>query len=166
MGPTALLPLRRKACWGFFRPKNPTALAGCEPANLGTKGQHAASRSPKPLFEKVNNRLKVMLLLIALEVMFPSRPRVYILSGSFSCGTSFLLNLTSEVSLQLQWGYEKRVSCPSGCVIITYSDWQKQMRNFERGNVFVLCILIIFRRSETILLQTRHVRTFWSKPSF
>jgi len=25
MGPTALLPLRRKACWGFFRPKNPTA---------------------------------------------------------------------------------------------------------------------------------------------
>ena len=29
MGPTALLPLRRKACWGFFRPKNPTASAGC-----------------------------------------------------------------------------------------------------------------------------------------
>jgi hypothetical protein len=33
-----------------FRPKNPTALAGCEPANLGTKGQHATSRQPKPLF--------------------------------------------------------------------------------------------------------------------
>ena len=49
MGPTALLPLRRKACWGFFRPKNPKALAGCEPANLGTKGQHATSRPPKPL---------------------------------------------------------------------------------------------------------------------
>jgi len=28
----------------FFRPKNPTASAGCELANLGTKGQHAASR--------------------------------------------------------------------------------------------------------------------------
>ena len=39
MGPTALLPLRRKAYWGFFRPKNPTASAGFEPANLGTKGQ-------------------------------------------------------------------------------------------------------------------------------
>jgi hypothetical protein len=39
MGPTALLPLRRKACWGFFRTKNPTA--GCEPPNLGTKSQHA-----------------------------------------------------------------------------------------------------------------------------
>jgi len=44
MGPTALLPLRRKA-------KNPTALAGFEPANLGTKGQHATPRPPKPLTE-------------------------------------------------------------------------------------------------------------------
>jgi hypothetical protein len=35
----ALLPLRRKACWGFFRPKNPTALAGFEPTILGTRGQ-------------------------------------------------------------------------------------------------------------------------------
>ena len=34
----------------FFRPKNPTASAGCEPANVGTKGQHATSRPPKPLF--------------------------------------------------------------------------------------------------------------------
>ena len=49
MGPTALLPLRRKACWGFFHPKNPTASARCETANLGTKGQHATSRPPKPL---------------------------------------------------------------------------------------------------------------------
>ena len=48
MGPTALLPVRRKACWGFFRPKNLTALAGFEPANLGTKGQHATPRPPKP----------------------------------------------------------------------------------------------------------------------
>jgi len=29
-----------KARWGFFRPKNLTASAGFEPANLGTKGQH------------------------------------------------------------------------------------------------------------------------------
>jgi hypothetical protein len=48
MGQTALLPLRRKACWGFFRLKNPTASAGFEPANLGTKGQHATCRPPKP----------------------------------------------------------------------------------------------------------------------
>ena len=40
---------RRQACSGFFRPKNPTASAGIEPANLGTKGQHATPRPPKPL---------------------------------------------------------------------------------------------------------------------
>ena len=49
MRPTGLLPFRRKACWGFFRPKNPTASAGCEPVNLSTKGQHATSRPSKPL---------------------------------------------------------------------------------------------------------------------
>jgi hypothetical protein len=32
MGQTALLHLRRKGCCGFFRPKNPTASAGIEPA--------------------------------------------------------------------------------------------------------------------------------------
>ena len=47
IGPTALLPLRRKVCWGFFRPKNPTASAGFEAANVGTKGQHATPRPPK-----------------------------------------------------------------------------------------------------------------------
>ena len=49
MEPTALLPLRRKTCWGFFRPEKSDGLAGFEPANLGTKDQHATSRSPKPL---------------------------------------------------------------------------------------------------------------------
>jgi hypothetical protein len=49
LGQTTLLLLRRKACWGLFRPKDPTASAGFEPANLGTKGQHATSRPPKPL---------------------------------------------------------------------------------------------------------------------
>jgi hypothetical protein len=40
-GQTALLSLRRKACWGFLHPKNPTASAGFEPAILGTRGQQA-----------------------------------------------------------------------------------------------------------------------------
>jgi hypothetical protein len=46
-----LLPLRRKARWGFFffALKNLMDSAGFEPANLGTKGQHATSRPPKPL---------------------------------------------------------------------------------------------------------------------
>jgi len=38
MGQTALLPLRRKVCWGFFRPKNLTASARFEPTILGTRG--------------------------------------------------------------------------------------------------------------------------------
>jgi hypothetical protein len=45
MGPTSLLPLRRKECWWFFRPKIPKASAGFEPASLGTRGQHANHRS-------------------------------------------------------------------------------------------------------------------------
>ena len=32
----------------FFALKNPTASVGFEPANLGTKGQHATSRRPQP----------------------------------------------------------------------------------------------------------------------
>ena len=39
---------------GFFALKNPTASAGFEPANLGTKGQHATSRPPKPLSNRFN----------------------------------------------------------------------------------------------------------------
>ena len=37
----------------FFALKNPTAMAGFEPANLGTKGQHATSRPPKPRYNKL-----------------------------------------------------------------------------------------------------------------
>ena len=33
----------------FFALKNPTASAGFEPANLGTKGQQATTRPPKPI---------------------------------------------------------------------------------------------------------------------
>ena len=56
MGPTALLPLRRKACLGFFRPKNLTASAGFEPANLGTKGHDATPRTPKPFLSFIPHK--------------------------------------------------------------------------------------------------------------
>jgi hypothetical protein len=49
MGQTALLPLRRKACWIFFALKIPKASVEFETANLGSKGQHAISRPLKPL---------------------------------------------------------------------------------------------------------------------
>jgi hypothetical protein len=41
MGPTAFTSPPKEAMLRIFRPKNPTALAGFEPANLGTRGQHA-----------------------------------------------------------------------------------------------------------------------------
>jgi hypothetical protein len=57
MGPTALLRLRRMARWGFFfRPKNPAASAGFEPANLGTTDQRANHRS------RLNGELTVISL--------------------------------------------------------------------------------------------------------
>jgi hypothetical protein len=57
----ALLPLQRKVCWGFFALKNPTASAGFEPTNLGTKDQHATSRPLKPLCHKnyMSNNYKI-----------------------------------------------------------------------------------------------------------
>ena len=47
----------------FFALKNPTASAGFEPANLGTIGQHATSRPPKPL----NNGLERDKLIVYLR---------------------------------------------------------------------------------------------------
>ena len=53
MGQTALLPSRPEGrrAEDFFALKNPTASAGFQPANLGTKGQHATSWQPKPLIK-------------------------------------------------------------------------------------------------------------------
>jgi len=41
----------------FFALKNPTASAGFQPANLGTKGQHATSRPPKPLCSRLSKEV-------------------------------------------------------------------------------------------------------------
>jgi hypothetical protein len=50
MGQAFNLPLRSEGVLRiFFALKNPTASAGFETANLGTKVQHGTSRPPKPL---------------------------------------------------------------------------------------------------------------------
>jgi hypothetical protein len=50
MGPTALIPLRRKACWGFFPPEKSWRLQpGLNPRTWVLKRQHATPRPPKPL---------------------------------------------------------------------------------------------------------------------
>jgi hypothetical protein len=48
-GQTALLPSEGRRAEDFYALKNSMASAGFEPANLGTKGQHATSRPPKAL---------------------------------------------------------------------------------------------------------------------
>ena len=72
MGPRALLSLRRKACWRIFRPKNPTASAGFEPANLGTRGQHATPTPPKLLIE-VMSKQNIIRGIFRACVMTPCR---------------------------------------------------------------------------------------------
>ena len=47
--PRLYFPSEGRRAEDFFAPKNPTASAGFETANLGTKGQHATPRPPKPL---------------------------------------------------------------------------------------------------------------------
>ena len=58
MGQTALLPSEGRRAEDFFALKNPTASAEFEPANLGTKGQHATSRPPKPRNDYVNEKFQ------------------------------------------------------------------------------------------------------------
>jgi hypothetical protein len=49
MGQAFYFPSKGRRAEDFFALKNPTASAGFEAANLGTKGQHAISRPTKPL---------------------------------------------------------------------------------------------------------------------
>ena len=66
MGTTALIPLRRKACWGFFHPKTPTVSVEFEPTILGTKGQHATHRPPKSPCTYYWNRISFRSVIIVL----------------------------------------------------------------------------------------------------
>jgi hypothetical protein len=46
--------MQKEGVLRIFRPKNPTASAGCELASLGTKGLHATSRPQKPLIMDIH----------------------------------------------------------------------------------------------------------------
>ena len=49
----------------FFALKNPTASVGFEPANLGTKGQHATSRPVKPLCDfLITSRFRIFVIFL------------------------------------------------------------------------------------------------------
>ena len=101
MGRTALLPLRRKVCWGFFRPKNPTASAGFEPTNLVTKGQPA---TPRPPF--VHNYFRLFCREYNLS---PLGTPDFLRSNLYICRIprlrSYLFSMTSFHNLSLRSGH-------------------------------------------------------------
>jgi hypothetical protein len=69
----------------FFALKNPTALAGFESVNLGTRGQHATPKPQKPLSESPYLSIKLyciyvcymntMLYIVILSAVSPNRSR-------------------------------------------------------------------------------------------
>ena len=86
---------------GFFRPKNSKASAGFEPANLGTKGQHATPRPPKS---------------IILEYVHFYLTRVwnFEISALYNCGyflflleNSFMMALLARNMLLILWAVIK-----------------------------------------------------------
>ena len=66
-------PPKEGMLWIFLPLKNLMASAGFEPANLGTKGQHATSRPPKPLSSSLpskNINIKIYRTMILPFVLY------------------------------------------------------------------------------------------------
>ena len=158
MGLTALLPLQRKACWGFFRPKNPTASAGFEPANLGIKGQHATPRPPKPLWIRYIINIEVQLLVIYIFWIWLMYGRWSKLKKtSKSC--IYLVLWDSELSIwysqqniifqkldflpshvKMQWGTYSFLSLWEGAVLYHWTSFPPEERNRFHFWNFVFCL--------------------------
>jgi hypothetical protein len=64
----------------FFALKNPTASAGFEPANLGTKGQHATPRPPNPLSVALGIQHSILIRHIVICGPFDSTMFFHIIS--------------------------------------------------------------------------------------
>jgi len=104
MGPTAYFPSKERGAENFFALKNPTASAGFEPANLGTKRQHATPRPPKPLGKtykfKTPCKMTVMYKQILKLLQISSYNDVYHYS---SCVPPLPANIYLQLSSILKW---------------------------------------------------------------
>ena len=120
MGPTVLLPFRRKACWGFFRPS-----AGFEPANLGTKGQHATPKPPKPLIHTLYILFPVWLKFIIGNLILVLLNVCEFCENRIGKGEWVLLTRANEVTFVRAycgtvWHLESNRRLCKGCVLVTY----------------------------------------------
>ena len=66
----------------FFALKNPKVSAGFEPANLGTKGQHATSRPSKPLILHLTD-IKVVKICTKTQVRLCTYLSIFNLNNSY-----------------------------------------------------------------------------------
>ena len=81
----------------IFSPfKNLTGSAGFEPANLGTKGQHATPRPPKPLFFLTFSIKARLVLLLSTASRFTQYPPDGNMAG-LTCLVTIMLSHPSPI---------------------------------------------------------------------
>ena len=79
----------------FFALKIPTASAVFEPGNLGTKGQHATSRPPKPLEKSYNGECEYEVLwsLYKENILSPHRALPCLRHRLLQCSHSLVIRI-------------------------------------------------------------------------
>jgi hypothetical protein len=86
----------------FFALKNPTASAGFEPANLGTKGQQATSRPSKPIIQYTDK------IIFIVRLWFFNSPFLY-----FQTVTADVGMLAYSNTVSLVWQHQLWIGRPS-----------------------------------------------------
>ena len=105
----------------FFALKNPTASVGFEPANFGTKGQHATSRPPKPLFRGiygvkwVKNSLMAARILALVLQWFPSTSSSVFPHRQKRCLHLIQLTVASRLFVPPNSHYQELVNGMTAC---------------------------------------------------
>jgi hypothetical protein len=108
-GQMALIPFRRKARWEFFRPENPTALAGSEAASMLT------TKPSKLLLKEV-----VDVLLVRSKFSTPTCFGIWLPSSG---GRECLISYSSNV---LCYGHVQAMTHPVWSVVVEFHNNQPQ----------------------------------------
>jgi hypothetical protein len=160
MGPTALLPSEWSRADDFFALKNPTA-------NLGTKGQHATPRPPKPLnfrtwkhtllYKSYNfsSLLPTNKIMVKVHKIFAdnfSLKIAVLLYAPFALRLKMTLRFAHLVYVNFSWYSEKA----SGFSYSALSQWSFYLRlivHYEVGNkTLSVCYIKFFSISAKTLI--------------